>query len=148
MLDRFPRPEVDPDEQIETLRRQIFWFWHDLSHFIAAIGRGQLWWGYGQLEILRRSCVVLARLRQNFSAEPDAYDKVDLAVAADQLSALRSTFVPMEHDRMLEAALAILGFYRELAPPLARRHGLRYPIELEGLLRDRLDELSKKAVIQ
>ena len=30
-------------EQIERLRRLIYWFWHDLSHFITAMARGQLW---------------------------------------------------------------------------------------------------------
>lgn len=127
----FPWPEADQSEQMETLRSQIFWFWHDLSHFIAAIGRGQLWWSYGQLEILRCCCVVLARLRQNFSAETEGYDKVDLAVPADQLSALWSTFVPMEHDPKLEAALAIVAFYREPATSLAHRHGINYPVGLD-----------------
>jgi hypothetical protein len=32
----------DHAEQMEALRRVLFWFWHELSHSIAAVGRGQL----------------------------------------------------------------------------------------------------------
>ena len=63
----FPGHGTDPLEQTEKLRRLIYWFWHDLSHFITALGRGQLWWAQGQLEELRRYCINLARLRNNFS---------------------------------------------------------------------------------
>lgn len=38
----FPPVEPDPIEQAEKLRRFIHWFWHDLSHFITALERGQL----------------------------------------------------------------------------------------------------------
>jgi predicted nucleotidyltransferase len=37
----FPRGEADPAEQAEVLRRQIYWFWHELSHLITAMARGQ-----------------------------------------------------------------------------------------------------------
>ena len=66
----FPGYEPTEVEQIETLRRLVTWFWHDLSHFTTAMGRGQLWWAHGQLEALRHYCVNLARLRQDFS-DPD-----------------------------------------------------------------------------
>src|SRR5215467_7790041 len=57
-------------EQIETLRKLIYWFWHDLlHHFITPMARGQLWSAYGGLEDMRRTCVNLTRLRQNFLAE-------------------------------------------------------------------------------
>lgn len=42
----------------------------ELSHFIKAMARKQLWFAHGQLEVLREKCVNLARLRYNFS---DAY---------------------------------------------------------------------------
>jgi len=45
----FPWAEPDPAEQTEALRRLIYWFWHDLSHFITAMAREQLWWAHGQL---------------------------------------------------------------------------------------------------
>ncbi len=56
-----PHPAADVTEQVETLRRQVAWFFHDLSHFITAMGRDQLWWAAGQLEIVRRVCINLAR---------------------------------------------------------------------------------------
>ena len=139
----FPRDHPAQAEQIEALRRLVYWFWHDLSHFIAAMGRGQLWWAYGQLEELRRYCVNLARLRQNFSVEADGYEKVEQAIPIEQLSSLQSTCCPMEQGAMLQAALVIVRFYQELAPPLAQAHGITYPADLERVMYDRLEQLCK-----
>jgi predicted nucleotidyltransferase len=139
----FPWHQADQIEQTEVLRRQIMWFWHDLSHFITAMGRGQLWWAQGQLEVLRRICVNLARLRADFYAEASDYEKIEQAVAADALSALRATLVPLEEKAMLQAALVIVDFYLEIAPKLAREHGLNYPDSLERVMCNRLKRLHK-----
>lgn len=138
-----PVGEHEPpgDQQVETLRRAVYWFWHDLSHFTAAMGRGQLWWAYGQLEEVRGHCVNLARLREDFSASADGYEKLDKAVPAGDLAALRSTFCPFEPPAMLDAANAIVRFYRELAVPLAQIHGIAYPTELDRVMSDRLAKL-------
>jgi Streptomycin adenylyltransferase len=140
----FPWREPAPADQVETLRRLIAWFWHDLSHFITAMARGQLWWAHGQLDELRRYCVNLARLRQNFSdpdVGSDSYFKLEQAVPAEQLSSLQATFCPMEPGAMLEAALVIVRFYQELAPLLARTHGVPYPAELERVMYTRLEHV-------
>ncbi len=42
---------------------------------------------------------------------------------------------------MLQAALVIVRFYQELAPPLARSHGITYPADLERVMYDRLERL-------
>ncbi len=139
----FGRNSVSTAEQIETLRRQIAWFWHDLSHFTTALARGQLWWAAGQLETLRRCAVILARLRHDFDDEEaagDPYFKLDKTLPAEALAALRPTFVPLERAALADAARAIIDFYRDLAVPLAEQHfKLRYPAELERLMRQRLD---------
>jgi predicted nucleotidyltransferase len=137
----FPRNEPTQAEQTETLRRLGYWFWHDLSHFTAAMGRGQLWWAYGQLEVLRRYCVNLAHLRHNFSAEAEGYEKVEQALPVEQLSPLQATFCPLERGAMLQAALVIFRFYQGLAPLLARTHGIPYPADLERVMYDRLEKL-------
>lgn len=136
-------PEPDRTTQAEELRRILYWFWHDLSHFTAALGRGHLWWAAGQLEALRRYCVNLARIEQGVDAQDEPYEKLDQAISTTELSALRSTFPPMEHGPMLHAGLDILRFYRERAPRVAREHGLTYPGELERLMSGRLDELAR-----
>jgi len=129
-------------EQIETLRRLVYWFWHDLSHhFITAMARGHIWSAYGHLEELRLTCVNLARLRQNFSAGAEGYEKLEQAIAVEQLSPLQATFCPLEQGAMLQAALLIVRFYQELAPPLARAHGITYPADLERVMSDRLEQL-------
>ena len=140
----FPRRESDPAEQTEKLRRLVYWFWHDLSHFITAMGRGQLWWAYGQLEALRRYCANLARLRQNFAdadVGEEGYFKVEQAVPVGQLSSLQATFCPQEEGAMFQSVLVIVRFYQELAPLLARTHGISYPADLERVMIDRLGKL-------
>ena len=82
-------------EQTEKLRRLIYWFWHDLSHFITALGRGQLWLAQCQLEELRRFCVNLARLRNDFAdadAGSEPYFKLEKVMPVEQLSSLESHF--------------------------------------------------------
>jgi len=138
----FPWYEPAQAEQIETLRRLVSWFWHDLSHhFITALARGQIWSAYGALEELRLTCVKLARLRQNFQAAAEGYEKVEQTVPEEQLAPLQATFCPLERDAMLQAALVIARFYRELAPPLARAHGITYPADLERVMSERLEQL-------
>ena len=140
----FPWHTVPPEEQAENLRRLIFWFWHDLSHLIAAVGRGQLWWAQGQLEILRLSCVNLLRLRQDFVAATDSYDKVEKAVSAEQLAPLQATVGPLERDALLRAASVVVAFYRELAEPLAQAHGIPYPHRLDEVMISRLARLDDR----
>jgi hypothetical protein len=134
-------PEPDPTTQAEELRRILYWFWHDLSHFTAALGRGHLWWAAGQLEALRRYCINLARIEGGVDAQDEPYEKLDQAISTTELGPLRSTFPPMEHGPLLQAGLDLLTFYRECAPRVAREHGLTYPGELERLMSGRLDEL-------
>jgi predicted nucleotidyltransferase len=138
----FPFAKPAPDERREQLRQVLNWFWHDLSHFMAALGRGELWWACGQLEALRRYCVNLLRIEHGVEAQEEAYEKLEKAVPVSELAALRATFCPMERDAMLRAALDIVSFFREHAPQVAGAFGSEYPAELERLMCDRLGELS------
>jgi predicted nucleotidyltransferase len=140
----FPEHEPAPAEQIETLRRQVIWFWHDLSHFTTAIGRGQLYWAHGQLEALRHYCINLARLRQNFldgEVGSEGYWKLEQALPLAQLAPLQATYCPLERGAMLQAAFALVRFYQELALLLTQTHGIAYPAALERVMLDRLDKL-------
>jgi predicted nucleotidyltransferase len=139
----FPPLEVAPAEQTETLRRMIYWFWHDLSHhFMTPMARGQLWSAFGGLEDLRRTCVNLARLSERFSAEAEGYEKVEQVVPNGRLVPLQETCCPLEHERMLQAARVIVRYYETLALPLAHVHGLVYPTELARVVTDRLERMS------
>ena len=141
----FPEPGPAPAEQIETLRRQVVWFWHDLSHFTTAMARGQLWWAHGQLHALRLYCINLARLSQNF-LDPDlgseGYYKLEQALPFEQLSPLQATYCPLERGAMLRAARTIISYYQELALLLTREHGLAYPADLERVMLNRLEQLN------
>ena len=142
----FPFVRPDPVEQREQLRRVLNWFWHDLSHFIAALGRGDLWWACGQLEALRRYCVNLVRIEHGVEAQEEAYEKLEKAVPVSGLAALQPTFCPMERDAMLRAALDIVSFFQEHAPRVAGSYGSEYPVPLERLMSDRLEELAGPGV--
>ncbi len=143
----FAYVDPDPMEQVENLRRMVFWFWHDLSHLITAIGRGHKWWASGQLDVLRRVCCNLLRMRQNY-LDPDAGDepffKVDQVVPAGQLSELDGTLCPVEIDAMLAASFKIVEVYKELAKPLANKYAIPYPDALEAIMVQRLEELQKR----
>jgi predicted nucleotidyltransferase len=138
----FPLPEVDPAAQVGSLRQILFWFWHDVAHFTAAIGRDQLWWAAGQLEQLRHYCVNLVRIDQGGAPEGEPYWKLDAEISTEPLGSLRSTFSPMERDEMLRAGLSVVAFFRERAPGVARSHGLAYPTELDRLISGHLDDLA------
>lgn len=138
----FPPEEAVPAEQLEELRRVLSWFWHELSHLIAAIGRGQPWWAYGQLEAMRALCVNLVRIEQGAQAGEEPYEKLDQAIATADLGSLGRTNVPLEPPALLRAAVDIVGFFRARAPRVAEAYGLTYPTELERLLCDRLDDVA------
>ena len=143
----FPMHVADQVEQIETLRQQIDGFWHELFHFIKALGRRQLWFACGQLEVLRGMCVNLARLRYNFS-DPDVgeepYFKVEQALPVEQLSPLQMTYCPMEYEALRQAAFVIFRFYQDVAPPLAEAHGITYQVDLERMTINQLETLDKE----
>jgi predicted nucleotidyltransferase len=141
----FPMQVADPIEQIETLGQQIDWFWHELSHFIKAMGRGQLWFAYGQLEVMRQKCVNLVRLRHNFldaKVGEEPYFKIEKVLPIEQLLPLQVTYCPMEYEAMLQAALVIFRFYQDVAPTLAKAYGLTYQADLEQMMISQLEELN------
>src|SRR5689334_18650538 len=138
----FPSREADQDEQTETLRGLISWFWHDLSHhFITPMARGQLLSAYGALEDLRRACVNLGRLSESFAAAAEGYEKVEQALPAERIAAIAATCCPLERDAMLRGARALVRLYEELAPPLAEAHAIPYPAELARIVSARLEQL-------
>ena len=140
----FPFSPPDADEQREHLRQIMNWFWHELSHFIAALGRDDLWWAYGQLEALRRHCINLLRIQHGVAAQDEPHEKLAKAIPVSELASLRTTFCPMERDAMFDAARAIVRFFREHAPRVAEADGFEYPSALAQLLSDRLDTLSER----
>ncbi len=99
-----------------------------------------MWSAYGGLQDLRLSCVNLARLRENFSAAPEGYEKVEQALPGGQLAPLGATCCPLERSALLQAALVIVRFYQELAVPLAREYAIAYPADLEQVMYDRLEQ--------
>jgi len=143
----FADKEPDPAHQLEELRHNIYWFWHEMSHFLTAIGRGKLWWARGQLDELRSKCVNLARLQNDFADEgigDEPYFKIENSLPIEKLTPLETTFCPMEKDAMLQSMYVIVKFYAEIAQSLASKYDVRYPQGLERVMLERLENLSKQ----
>jgi predicted nucleotidyltransferase len=141
----FPPQPVDKDGQKAILAQQLNVFWHEMAHFIKAMGRGQLWFAYGQLEVMRGICINLARLQHNFldgDVGEEPYFKVEQAVPVAKLSPLETTFCALEFSAMLQAAQVILRFYQGLGSRLASEHGVTYQTELENMMRRQLADLA------
>ena len=143
----FPMRTADQARQVVLLRRQVDWFWHELAHFIKALGRRQLWFAYGQLEAMRRTCIILARLDHDFSdpylEETEPHFKIEQFLPAEKLSPLQAAFCAMEYDAMLQAAQVLCGFYQDAAPRLAKAHNLPYQHGLERILVEKLRALGR-----
>jgi predicted nucleotidyltransferase len=136
--------ETNHEEQKEKLRRLIYWFWHELSHFGTALAREQFWWAQGQLGALRLCCINLTRLQNNFSDQEigeEGYFKIEKAIPVEQLAALEGTYCLMEKEAMLESAIVIVRFFRDLAPELASKHGIIYPERLDQVIVEKFESL-------
>jgi predicted nucleotidyltransferase len=131
---RFRSPEMDPERLRRELERLLQWFWHDLSHFIAASGRGQRWWAAGQLEALRRYCVNLIRIERGVEPLEEAYEKVDDEVPLESLRELEETFVPFDADEIARAGSALVALFRDRGRALAKRYEVDYPDELDRIM--------------
>jgi len=141
----FPEKEADASRQLEELRRNMYGFWHEISHFITAMGRRQLWWARGQLEALRSICVNLARLHHNFldgEIGDEPYFKIEKAMNVEALAPLAATFCPMEKNAMLKAVQVIIQFYTVTAQQLAQAHAVPYPTDLAAVMLKRLERLT------
>lgn len=141
----FSEEQADPGKQREKLRAAIFDFWHELSHFITAMGRDRLWWARGQLDALRAICVNLVRLHHDFldgDVGEEPYFKIEYAMPVHLLDELKETFCPLEKQAMLESARVIIQFYTQLAPSLAQTHGIPYPQRLEKVILERMEGLA------
>jgi hypothetical protein len=134
-------PDLEPAR--EVVRRLIVWFWHDVEHIVTALGRRQTWWAYGQLDELRRVCLDLARLADGAEiATGESYWKIDEAIAAGHLERLEDSVAPLQAGPILDATLALVQSYRELAQGLATVHGIAYPAELDRLVSVELEQLA------
>ena len=137
----FPADAIGIGELDEALERTLSWFWHELSHFVAAVGRDQPWWAVGQLEALRGRCVNLVRIEAGSVPLEEPYEKLDTTIRGADLDALRSTFVPLEMAAILDAGRRAVDFFHERGPAVAAARGLPYPTELDRIMRAHLDAL-------
>jgi len=141
----FPLYRPDATAQQQTLRELLVSFWRDAWHFGKAMARGQLWSAQGGLERMRRAVVNLMRLRADFAAPAEGYNKVERALGAEQLAALEDTVCPLQAGAMWHAARKFSGLCRGVGTDLARHQAVDYPSALDGVVSDRLARLSERA---
>jgi hypothetical protein len=127
------------EDLARELGRLLAWFWHEVSHLIKALGRGQLWWAAGEVEALREYCVNLVRIEQGLEASDEPYFKIDDEASTAVLEPLGSTFVPMRGKSLGRAAFELVEFFGMRGRPLADSYGLEYPSELDRLVRNSLE---------
>lgn len=137
----FPWQRPSEEEQVQTLRRHLHWFWRDLSLFTVALGRDQRWTAYGYLESMRRRCVNLVRLKEDFGSWADGYGKVEHSVHEDSLAALEDSLGGIDPHQMARSVNQLITFYQRVAPELALRHGIPYPTEVEQVVLTRETQL-------
>ena len=135
----FPPYKPTETEQRETLRWLVYWFWRDLSKFSTVMARGWLWSAYGYVETLRLTCVNLARLKHDFTSPPEGYAKMERAVDIEDLAGLQATTCSVDRDAILAAVRSLIGFYLQVAPPLAAKHGIAYPANLQSVVARQLE---------
>ena len=132
------RAPLSKDLAVE-LRRVLAWFWHDVSHLIKALGRGQLWWAAGEVEALRGYCLNLVRIEQGVEAGDEPYFKIDAETSTMALDPVRTTFAPLEPEALARAGSELVAFFGVRGRPLADAYGLDYPSELERVMSRRLE---------
>ena len=138
-----PFPPIKPpaeEEQHEHVRWMVSWFWRDLSQLSRYMARGRLWSAYAHLEMARHTALGLVRARHAFSPSLGSYDKIELAVDAEELVPVQRTFCRVERDAIVEAVRGLLDIYWRVAPPLAAAHDIAYPEELERAVLRRLEQ--------
>ena len=127
----FPRQGPTEEQQRETLRETLHWFWRDVSLYGVAMARRRLWTAAGYLASMRRRCIDLARLEADFGAWANGYEKLEEAIKREVLADLERSFPVFDGGAMAEAVDCLIAFYRRVAPELARKHGVDYPLSLE-----------------
>lgn len=130
----FPWSGPNEDEQLLALTKHVNWFWRDFSLFGTAITRGQRWTAFGYLDSMRRRCINLIRLDQDFASWADGYEKLESVVGDQPLAALERSFSSLDKAAMIDSAKVMIDIYREIAPELAREHGIEYPKLVEDVV--------------
>lgn len=142
----FPYYFPPDEEKRRTLRHLIYWFWRDLLHCAKYLARGRVWTAAAYLEDLRRKVVKLAQMEADWQYGAGGYDRVDPTLPAAWRARAAETFVPLEPGRIAEAARILTGLYLDIAPLLARAHGLDYPESLQRTVEASVRELLEGAV--
>jgi hypothetical protein len=123
----FPWQRPTESQQTDELRRNLNWFWRDLSLLSVAMGREQLWSALGYLQSMRLRCIHLLRLEKDFRSWSDGYEKLESAADERELQRLGATFPRVDPQEILRCADNLVSFYCRIAPRLAEEHGVDYP---------------------
>jgi len=141
----FPYYFPPDEEKRRTLRHLIYWFWRDLLLCGKYLARGRVWTAAAYLEDLRRKVVKLAQMHADWQYGGGGYDRVELVLPVSWRARAAETFVALEAGQIAEAARVLTALYLEVAPALARTHGLDYPEALQRTVQASVRELLEGA---
>jgi hypothetical protein len=139
----FPWQRPSESQQKDELEKHLKWFWRDLSLFLVAIGRDQIWTAAGYLESMRLRCINLARIDHDFSAWADGYEKLDVVIHDSKLAMVKESFQSLKRSSIISAAESLISFYQHKAPATARKHDVAYPFEVEQVVMREFSKLFK-----
>ena len=142
-----PIKQPAEQEQCEHLHFMVHWFWRDLSQLSRWMARGRHWSAYGHLEMMRHTCLNLARLHYDFTGRLESYHKIEGVADPDDLVAFQHSFCRVEREAILQAVRALVEIYLRLAPPLAAAHDIAYPAKLQGVVMRRLEQATGVGLI-
>ena len=139
----FPWQRPSASQQKDQLEKHLNWFWRDLSLFVVAINRDQLWTAVGYLESMRLRCINLARIDQDFSSWADGYEKLESVVPDSKLAAVKASYPSFKRASIIKAAESLISYYQQNAPALAQKHDVAYPFKVEQVVMREFSKLAK-----
>jgi len=137
----FPRQRPTPEQRIRSLQRTVAWFWRQLSLFATAAARGRSWTAYGYLEQARREAVDLVWWMDAPDSWPGGYEKLEVHLNGERLSAMATTLVGLDTAGQWTAAESMAEFMAQDGRSACAAAGCRYPDLLEATVRTKLGSL-------
>lgn len=121
------------EEPREVLAEAVPWFWREAHEMTRALARGRLHAAAARLAAMRGHLIRVCRLSGDAPDVP-----LEQALPQPLLTALAGTYARLDRDELRAAGLAAAALFGQVAAPLAREHGIAYPVLAERVVRDRL----------
>lgn len=127
----FPIERPSWDQQVETIRRNVQWFWRELSLACVALHRDQRWTAHQYLENASQRLANLVRIKHDFNNWAGGYEKIEAVVPRDELGIYEAAFSSLNEKAMLLSTRNLIESYKNVSRKLCEHYHLPYPANLE-----------------